>query len=631
MIVGAVHTLRFDLYVLDTWDGLAAGYGPDRFIVRADDETLFDEAFSNDSTKSQTFVRGQGIPLQIVPTITGTRHNEGAGYHRYLEIFGSGFLEGAGTITIGGVDVHDHIKPDSRDINPDIQVNYSALDPFVHSASMNKQYGLGTKAFTLDGPIRVTTAGGYFEIAGPDRHVSTSVLVNSVDAVAREGIPHDPSLLSANTGEVLKLSGAFDESYGATYSEVLFEFQAIDDTGTIGTVTRRSGTFSGWGGPRGREWQVIVPELARTGVVRILGTPIEFFLQVVPTLRDVGPIVPGMVTVLEGTGLLPGDLSLSVDEQPVASYTIQTIRDVDDSDTINSFLTDRQKVTFTVPANVTSGVIKAVTSGGTATLRYGVAAVAGLPLAPLGDVGDTLGSALPVSTSINSRFTITTDLEARPTPVIDEDFYQFAFEAGERIVFDLASESSTASSKRVNMQLQGASGNILRNTATSTNSEVRLEYTVPTSGNYFLKVFDRNVGLPTENYQVYVRRLAADSTVLNRNRSNSGTGHSALHRNSLCQYRPSHHALWQRAAHERSDRIQQRTARPIGGNGTKSIVAAPLSVSADGTSLTVQVPPDVINDDDIGHDRQRTTFFGGRRIILASCSNGGPNQISFRA
>ncbi len=90
----------------------------------------------------------------------------------------------------------------------------------------------------------------------------------------------------------------------------------------------------------------------------------------------------GTVAVLEGTGLLQGDLSLTVDGQPVASYAVHTVREQVDEQDLNSFLRDRQIVTFNVPAGATSGVIKVVTSGGTAMLRSGVAAISGPPLIP---------------------------------------------------------------------------------------------------------------------------------------------------------------------------------------------------------------------------------------------------------
>jgi hypothetical protein len=47
-------TLKFDLYIIDSWDGDYPGHGPDHFIVRLNNNEIFNEAFSNQND-SQTF------------------------------------------------------------------------------------------------------------------------------------------------------------------------------------------------------------------------------------------------------------------------------------------------------------------------------------------------------------------------------------------------------------------------------------------------------------------------------------------------------------------------------------------------------------------------------------------------
>ena len=49
------YTLTFDLYVVDSWDGLEARYGVDRFSVGINGVTAFNEAFSNHAQIDQTF------------------------------------------------------------------------------------------------------------------------------------------------------------------------------------------------------------------------------------------------------------------------------------------------------------------------------------------------------------------------------------------------------------------------------------------------------------------------------------------------------------------------------------------------------------------------------------------------
>jgi hypothetical protein len=70
LTAGQTHTLTFDLYILDSWEGLGPGGGPDVFLILADEQVLFREAFSNVQTAAQTFGGPGSIPLQIVPTIT---------------------------------------------------------------------------------------------------------------------------------------------------------------------------------------------------------------------------------------------------------------------------------------------------------------------------------------------------------------------------------------------------------------------------------------------------------------------------------------------------------------------------------------------------------------------------------
>ena len=48
------YTATFDLYIFDSWDGYWVG-GADRIIVQANGVTKFDESFSNDPNKPQSF------------------------------------------------------------------------------------------------------------------------------------------------------------------------------------------------------------------------------------------------------------------------------------------------------------------------------------------------------------------------------------------------------------------------------------------------------------------------------------------------------------------------------------------------------------------------------------------------
>jgi len=71
LTAGQTYTLRFDLYVLDSWEGTNPSAGPDQFEVSADGTLLMRDAFSNYSLSNpQTYNASAGQRLQIVPTLT---------------------------------------------------------------------------------------------------------------------------------------------------------------------------------------------------------------------------------------------------------------------------------------------------------------------------------------------------------------------------------------------------------------------------------------------------------------------------------------------------------------------------------------------------------------------------------
>ena len=149
LTAGQSYTLSFDLYVLDSWDGTNPSGGPDQFEVSADGTLLMRDAFSNASLSNvQTYNASAGVRLQIVPTLTGMTAGRAA---RRVRSPGSGFMEGASTITIGGKALADSYT------------NQSEFDVF---GTRNSDYRIEAP-LTLDGPIKVTTEGGFATLPGP--------------------------------------------------------------------------------------------------------------------------------------------------------------------------------------------------------------------------------------------------------------------------------------------------------------------------------------------------------------------------------------------------------------------------------------------------------------------------------
>ena len=127
---------------------------------------------------------------------------------------------------------------------------------------------------------------------------------------------------------------------------------------------------------------VTVPALARTGMVRVVGDTTELPLQIVPTLRSVGGTVAAANSVVvEGTGLVEGEITFTIDGQAVGGTVNMTMVWIRGN--------DQQVVDLTVPAGVSDGVITVTTAGGSFTFS---------PIATLadattsGDVGDTLAT-----------------------------------------------------------------------------------------------------------------------------------------------------------------------------------------------------------------------------------------------
>ncbi len=340
LTAGLSYTLKFDLYVLDSWQGLA---NSDFFDVTVDGQTLFHEALSNRQSESavQTYNGSGSQLLQIVPTLAQVANGQ-PGTDIAFDLIGSGFMEGASTIKVGGISFTDKYATDQQF---DVQTQ----------GRLNGDYHI-VAPLTLDGPIRVTTAGGYAEIAGPAFASQPAAQFTGIQAVTPVGVAADPGVPSANAGQAIVLQGA-----GFT-SQTLVQFTAADDGGTEGTVTR-----TGFASSDGLTLTVNVPALARSGAVHVLGAANSIFLQVVPTLRGVGGnVFAGNTIELEGSGLASSELLIRIDGQRVSNFAVRTVSDT------GSTLGSQQLVSLTVPAGTTAGVITVSTSGGTSQLRTGV-------------------------------------------------------------------------------------------------------------------------------------------------------------------------------------------------------------------------------------------------------------------
>ena len=176
-------------------------------------------------------------------------------------LLGSGFMEGVSTITVGGVTIVD---PYTNTVHGDV------------TGGRNNSYRL-LRRFSLEGPLRITTPGGFHELAGPSFSLPPFVELTGIESVAGLGLPAAGGTPSANPGQTITLVGR-----GFT-TNTLVEFTARDASGEVGRLTR-----GGTPNADGTRLSVVVPALAATGEVRVIGDAPRPTLQVVPLLRGLG-------------------------------------------------------------------------------------------------------------------------------------------------------------------------------------------------------------------------------------------------------------------------------------------------------------------------------------------------------
>lgn len=537
---GQTYTLSFDLYAIDSWEGNNGN--PDQVNVVVDGTTLWSKTLSYVPTAVQTINASAGVRLQVVPVLTSLSSGR-PGEDDVFTLNGSGFMEGASTITVGGVAMPD---PDT--------FSY----PFdVTGSSRNSAISVVAPR-TLDGPIRISTEGGFAELPTADFGTQPLSQFSAISASAAGGVPTSAGQPSAVTGQAIVLSGQ-----GFT-SSTLVQFLGLDDTGQLGTLTR-TGTVSN----NGTTLTVVVPALARTGPVTVLGSNTSIELQVVPTLRSLGgAVTEGNTIVLEGTGLTSNDLVISIDGRTVGSFSVRTVNDGPGQGSSTSY-PDQQLLTLVVPAGISSGLITVSTAGGAATLRSGAATVSALPaLAPAAEVGNTLSSALDLALGANQSLQVNSSIGGA-LGTLDVDLYRLGLNAGDSLLL-----SSSGMSNRI--RIFDASGTQLTaQTYNAGGTTAPLRWFAPATGTYYLGVsgsgntgYDPKIegsgsASSTGNYSLGIERFDAGSTHLFGHHGQRGQRHSRPGQRRLGQHRPDHHPHRLRPAGHRPRRLHhQRRLRP---------------------------------------------------------------------
>ena len=254
-----------------------------------DGTTVFNQTFNNNGGL-QSYHNGSGsVSLQVVPTLSGISGLPGT--DGSFTLYGSGFMDGATTLSVGGL------------TRVDQYVNQG--DPTV-SGARNDTLSAIVMPTAVESTVRVTTAGGYAQLTLPAQVPPPFVEFDAINATAPMGTPANGSIASAVVNQTITLTGrGFNNS-------TQVQFAAEDQTGAVGVLTRE-----GSASPDGTSLTVVVPAEAVTGMVHVVGASGAFELQIVPTLRSVGGVIaPGQNILVEGSGLAAGQLTFSVGGQP---------------------------------------------------------------------------------------------------------------------------------------------------------------------------------------------------------------------------------------------------------------------------------------------------------------------------
>ncbi len=506
---GQSYTLSFDLYILDSWEGDS---GPDLIDVSVDGTSVLRESFSNvgnvaSSANVQSFGTSAPQRLQIVPTLTATANGR-PGDTNPFNLIGSGFMEGASTLSIGGVVLND---------------NQGNTTPFDVTGTRNSNYSV-LAPLGLDGPIRVTTEGGYAEIPAPSIPAQPLSQFTAIVAKADTGQPLDATRPSATTGQTIVLQGQ-----GFT-SATLVRFQGVSDSGTLGTLTR-----SGSVGAGGTTLSVIVPALARSGEVTVLGSgntvngqfvPSSVELQIVPTITAVGgSLTPGNSVLISGSGLSVNDLVVSIGGRTAGNFSVRTVVDGANN------TPDMQLLSVVVPAGASGNDIVISTAGGSASARIGASLAAQTPLAPAGDVGNTLASALVLGLGVDRQQTINSDIGGALAG-LDVDLYRIELVGGDALSFNLSGLSSR-------LRLFDAAGTQLTAQNFAVSGTAALRYVPTSGGTYYVGIsgsgntnYDPNVqgsgnNSVTGSYTLGIERQGAGSTRLASISASAASGTAA--------------------------------------------------------------------------------------------------------
>ena len=603
--------------------------------------TVTPSAVNADGTRAQVIVPdlatsgavtlgggGSGsVDLQVVPLIffiSGRPANDGT-----FDLVGSGFMEGASTITVGGTvfeDVHRNLLTDNV------------------TGSRNDRFRL-TLPLAVEGSITIQTSGGTFTHPGAGYAVPSFVELSDVMTGPLGGVAANTSEAATHAGELITLVGR-----GFTNS-TLVQFDGVDGAGGAGIITRTGSMTAG-----GTRLTVIVPIGAVSGSVRVVGDETEVPLQIVPRIASVGGnVTPGEMLLIEGTGLVQGDLVVTIDGQVTGAADVRPINDRNHQ---NAAYFSQQVAVVTVPAGVSNGVVEVSTAGGTFTYDSGVSVASLADVTATGDIGDTLDLSLAIDLPSDATRTIrSVQVGDGAFGARDVDMFSFVGNSGDLV--DITA-LRFAGAGNLYARLFDADGNeLVGNGFNGPGSSPRLpasgSFSLPVSGTYYVGVsgwantaYDPTVagsGIDggQGSYILSLQRIGGGSTTLASIDSVAGSGVPSIGTiasavtGQTITINGSGFVTGDQVHFTASDtegRLYQRTVTPtsIAGDGMSMEVVVPgdavsgrVRLTSETTGLFLQIVPTLVDIDQGAND----SFENGGMRLTGSGFSEGAMSISF--
>ncbi len=358
------------------------------------------------------------------------------------------------------------------------------------------------------------------------------------------------------------------------------QFAAADDTGFAGVVTR-----TGTANAAGTALTIAVPPQARSGALSLVGAAGSARVLVAPVLRSSGgAITPGGRIVLEGTGLVAGELAIAIDGVAVDPATVSV-------HTTSILGEAQQLVDLTVPAGVSAGVITATTRGGSSRLRPALATLPDQTFSA--DPGDTLAAAAALNLPQDTTTAIVSTIGDGAYGSLDVDLYKFSGSAG-----DLITLGSQDSSPYPYLRLFDAAGDQLAAGNWYTTPSIA-DFRLPAAGTYYLGVssaynqaYDPTAGgsggsaYYTGQYRLTVTRSDGLRTSIASISAVAASGTPA--RPGVASADVGQVITLHGTGFLAADQVAFTEADDAGN--LSQVAVAPASVSADGTAITVAVP-----------------------------------------